>query len=330
MYGAPPPAVATKRWIPAGWQGGAVEHDSFAYVYGTPAVPGGLAAGEGGPPRRTCRLLESRKHESAKGAPSAPAAPKTGRAPTPTVRESSAYDAAQPPSSYPFAERIPPAAGLGGQSAMSPPWRVSTKVAMACTHETVTDSRRSTTGLLTKGSKSSSASTDSAFVENESSYNGYRNVVLPMNRELELDDRYPDTRVQRGWSGIVRRRRSANDRAVRPAAFRRGRHKTIAVYGFDTIVIHNIVRPHYLQLASLRVRLAVRGSSTVPPPPSVVLYIESIVRGEGARFLIDDVGKDARHTGNIEFPCAFERHIVHAFVQQHRTMRNEHRRCGDR
>lgn len=31
-----------------------------------------------GPPRRTCRLLESRKHESAKGALSAPAAPKTG------------------------------------------------------------------------------------------------------------------------------------------------------------------------------------------------------------------------------------------------------------
>jgi len=36
-------------------------------------------------------------------------------------------------------ERIPPAAGLGGQSAMSPSWRVFTKVAMACTHKTVTD-----------------------------------------------------------------------------------------------------------------------------------------------------------------------------------------------
>ncbi|EZA52317.1 hypothetical protein X777_08987 [Ooceraea biroi] len=35
---------------------------------------------------------------------------------------------------------VPPAAGLGGQSAMSPPWRVSTKVAVACTHGTVTDS----------------------------------------------------------------------------------------------------------------------------------------------------------------------------------------------
>lgn len=48
-----------------------------------------------GPPRRTCKLLESRKHESAKGAP-APAAPKTGAAPMLTVRESSTYDAGQP------------------------------------------------------------------------------------------------------------------------------------------------------------------------------------------------------------------------------------------
>lgn len=33
-----------------------------------------------GPPRRICKLLESRKHESAKGTPSAPAVPKMGRA----------------------------------------------------------------------------------------------------------------------------------------------------------------------------------------------------------------------------------------------------------
>lgn len=46
-------------------------------------------------------------------------------------------------------------------------------------------------GLSSEGLKSSfAASTDIAFVGNESSYNGYRNIVLPMNRELELDDRY--------------------------------------------------------------------------------------------------------------------------------------------
>lgn len=77
-----PPAAATKRYLRGGKaaQSSMIPSHMFAeHQRHQKRVPGGFACWRRGPPRRTCRLLESRKHESAKGVPPAPAAPKTGR-----------------------------------------------------------------------------------------------------------------------------------------------------------------------------------------------------------------------------------------------------------
>ncbi|EFN68724.1 hypothetical protein EAG_07972 [Camponotus floridanus] len=77
-----PPAATTKRYLRGGKaaQSSMIPSHMFAeHQRHQKRVPGGFACWRKGPPRRTCRLLESRKHESAKGVPPAPAAPKTGR-----------------------------------------------------------------------------------------------------------------------------------------------------------------------------------------------------------------------------------------------------------
>lgn len=84
--------------VPAGWQGGAVEHDSFTYVHGTPAVRNAcqkdsLAGGvlRGGP-------ADSWNHASMNPPKEylLHLQPPRRGAFTPTMRESSAYDAEQP------------------------------------------------------------------------------------------------------------------------------------------------------------------------------------------------------------------------------------------
>lgn len=74
-----------------------------------------------------------------------------------------------------------------------------------------------------------------------------------------------------------------------------------------TTVIHNIVRPRYLRLASLRACLVVRASPPFLLPTSVSLHrrwqeMRERER-ESRREMFDRLNETLRHTGNIEFPC---------------------------
>lgn len=87
-----------------------------------------------------------------------------------------------------------------------------------------------------------------------------------------------------------RRRRSANDVAL-CGWLVAANIKPFRLRVWRTTVIHNIVRPHYLRLASLRACLVVRRASPPFSPPEILVLISEVTRDEkervGERFLIN-------------------------------------------
>lgn len=114
------------------------------------------------------------------------------------------------------------------------------------------------------------------------------------------DEARTTSRCVGGWSRLV----AAN---IKPCHLRVWR----------TTVIHNIVRPHYLRLASLRACLVVRAS-----PPFLLLtscpYIGEVTRDEkervGERFLIDWT----RHFVIQEISNFLVSDVVYLYVEQYR------------
>lgn len=109
-----------------------------------------------------------------------------------------------------------------------------------------------------------------------------------------------------------RRQRSANDGVwVTWPRLVAANIKPCHLRVWRTTVIHNIVRPRYLRLASLRACLVVRASLPFLLPTSVSLHrrwqgmcvCERERERESRREMFDRLNETLRHTGNIEFPC---------------------------